>query len=164
MDDQGKLRVHIEFGEAKADFEGDVDQVFESIVRFLTEIYPDLEILQKVVYTPDVTRLANKLQGLVEITSEGPILASGLDLPAKHAVCITLLASHVGHTLGKTPKRTLSSSELARLIDKARKTIRNEMPRLISEGFLERTPEREYRITTLGIRKTEDIIDEYKHE
>ncbi len=164
MDDQRELRVHVEFGKVKADFEGGVDQVFESVVRFFTEIYPNLEILQKVVYTPDVTRLASKLQGLVEITSEGPILASGLELPARHAVCITLLASHVGYALGKMPKGILSSRELARLIDKARKTIRNEMPRLISEGLLERTPEREYQITTLGIRKTEDIIDEYKHE
>ncbi|MDH5795300.1 MAG: hypothetical protein OEZ24_04250 [Candidatus Bathyarchaeota archaeon] len=164
MNEQRKLRVHIEFGEAKANFEGDADQVFESIIRFLTRIYPDLETLQKIVYTPDITRLAGKLQSLVEITSEGPILASGLDLPAKHAVCIALLGSYVGCKLGRTPKPTLSSSQLARLTEKARKTVRNEMPGLISEGLLERTPEREYQITILGVRKTEDIIDEYKHE
>lgn len=162
MSEQDKVRVHIEFGEAKADFQGDANQVFESVVRFFTEIYPNLEIIQKVVYTPDLTRLTKKLAGLVEITSEGPILASGLDLPARQAACIVLLGAHLGNKLGKTSKSTLSSTELARVTGKARKTISNEIPRLISDGLVERTPEREYQLTVLGIRKTEESIDELK--
>ena len=162
MERQSDLRVHIEYGEAKADFEGDVDQVFESIVRFLTEIQPNLAILQKIVYTPNLTRLTEELAGLVEITSAGPILVSEPDLPTKQAACIALLGAYAGNKLGKTPKSALSSTELASVTGKARKTISNEMPRLISEGLVERTTEREYQITILGIRKTEDTICELR--
>jgi DNA-binding MarR family transcriptional regulator len=162
MERQCNLRVRIEYGEAKADFEGNVDQVFESILRFLTEIHPNLAILQKIVYTPNLTRLAEELAGLVEITSAGPILVSELDLPAKQAACIALLGAYAGNKLGKTPKSALSPTELARVTGKARKTISNEMPRLIYEGLVERTTEREYQITILGIRKTEDIICELR--
>jgi len=162
VSEQNKLRVHLEFGEAKADFEGDVNQVFEAIVRFLTQIYPNLETVQKIIYTPDLTRLAEKLAGLLEITSKGPLFVSRFDLPARNAVCLALLGSYVGNKLGKMPKETLSSNELAKITGKARKTISNEMPHLSSDGLVERTAEGEYRITILGIRRTETIIDEYK--
>jgi hypothetical protein len=158
MNEQKKIRVHLEFGDAKADFEGDVNQVFEAIIRFLTNIYPNLEILQSIVYTPDLAGISKKLVGLVEVTSDGPVLVSEIEMPARDAMCIVLLGAYVGKRLGRLPKETLSSSELAKITGKARKTISNELPKLISEGTVERTEEREYRLTTLGIRKTEDTI------
>jgi len=162
VSEQNRLKVHIEFGEAKADFEGDANQVFESIVRFLTQIYPNLEILQRIVFTPDLTRLVEKLVGLVEITSEGSMIVPGLDLSARNAICFVLLGAYVGSKLGKLSKGSVSHNDLSKLTGKAKKTISNELPRLVSEGLAERTTEGEYQITTLGIRKTEEIIEVYK--
>jgi len=157
-----KLKVHIELGEAKADFEGEVNEVFELTVKFLTQIYPSLEVLQRIIYTPDITNLVRKIEGLMEITTDGLILSPGLDLPARDAVCLALLGAYIGKLLGKLSKDTLSTKRLARIIGKARKTVSNEVPRLISEGLIERTSEGEYRLTTLGIRKTESLIEQYK--
>jgi len=162
LKEKEKLKVHIELGEAKADFEGDVNQVFELTVKFLTQIYPNLDILRRVVYTPDIIKLAEKIEGLIEITSEGLILPFDLDAPARDAVCLALLGAYLGKALGKLPKDALSTRHLARIVGKARKTISNEMPRLISDGLIERTLEGEYRLTTLGIRKTESFIEQYK--
>lgn len=157
-----KLKVHIEFGQAKADFEGDINEVFELTIKFLTQIYPRLEVLQRIIYTPDVIELARRIEGLVEITSDGLILPSNLDVPARDAICLALLGAYLGKALGKLPKDALSTRDLARIIGKARKTVSNEVPRLISDGLIERTPEGEYRLTTPGIRKTELFIEEYK--
>jgi len=162
MEERDKLKVHIEFGETKADFEGDVNQVFEAIVRFLTSVYPNLKTLQNIIYTPDLAALTRKMAGLIEITPEGPILVSPSNLPARNAVCIVLLGAHVGNKLGKLPNRSLSSLALAKITGKARKTISNELPKLMSEGLVERTPEGEYQLTFLGIRKTEDILAELR--
>ena len=160
MNEQHYLRVHLEFGEVKVDCDGDVNQVFEFMVRFLSEVYPNLEILRKLVYTPDVTNLAAKLVGRVEITAEGPILVSGSDLSARDAVCITLLGAYVGYKLGKLPIESLSSGDLAKITGKARKTISNEVPRLVADGLTERTSEGEYKLTILGIKKTEGMFSE----
>ena len=162
MSGQNKLKVHLEFGEVKVDFEGDVNQVFEFIVHFLTEVYPNLEILRSLVYTPDLTNLAAKLVGRVEITGEGPILISGSELSAQEAACTALLGAHVGNKLGKLIKETLSSGDLAKITGKARKTISNEVPRLVADGLVERTTESEYKLTILGIRKTEEMLTEKK--
>jgi hypothetical protein len=162
MSGQNKLKVHLEFGEVKVDFEGDVNQVFGSIVHFLTELYPNLEILRNLVYTPDLTNLAAKLIGRLEITAEGPILISESGLSARDVACIALLGTYVGNRLGKLTKETLSSSDLAKITGKARKTISNEIPKLITDGLVERTAESEYKLTVLGIRKTEETLTERK--
>jgi DNA-binding transcriptional ArsR family regulator len=157
---QDNLRVHLEFSDIKVDFEGDVNKVAESIIRFLTEVYPNLEILRKLVYTPDMTNLAAKLVGRVEITAEGPIFVSGSEISARDAACIALLGAYIGNKLGKMPKESLSSSDLAKITGKARKTISNELPRLVDDGLAERTSEGEYELTILGIRKTEEMLTE----
>ncbi|KYH42800.1 MAG: hypothetical protein AYL33_000770 [Candidatus Bathyarchaeota archaeon B63] len=156
-----KLKVRIEFGEAKADFEGDVDEVIELTMKFLTQICPGLEVLQRIIYTPDVISLARGVEGLVEITQDGPILPPDLDVPARDAICLALLGAYLGKALGKLPRDSLSTRDLARIIGKARKTVSNEVPRLISDGLIERTTDGEYRLTTLGIRRTESLIGEY---
>jgi len=159
-----KLRVHIELGDAKADFEGDVNKVFELTVRFLTQIYPDLEVIRKIVYTPDIIKLAEKVEGLVEITTEGPVFSSSFDAPARDAICLALLGAYLGKALGKLSNDALSTKHLARIVGKARKTISNEVPRLISDGLIERTSDGEYRLTILGIRNTESFIEQYKYK
>ena len=161
MKESEKVKVHIEIGDARANFEGDVDQVFELTARFLTQICPSLKVLRRLIYTPDITKLAEKIVGLIEISPKGPML-SNFDVPTRDAVCLILLGAYLGKVLGILGKDSISSRDLARIIGKARKTVSNEMPRLVSEGVVERTSEGEYRLTILGIKKTEKIIERYK--
>ena len=158
-----KLRVQVEFGDLKANFEGSVDEVFESILRFLTQICPNLEMLQKIVYTPDLMKILEELVGLIEFTT-GDLILTVQGLSASKMICLALLGAYIGHKLGMLSKNTLSSSDLAKTTGKAKKTVMNEMPRLVEKGYVERTPEGEYLITTLGIRQTEELIKEYKTE
>ena len=162
MREDERLKVHIELGEAKADFEGDLNEVFGLTVKFLTQICPSLEALQKILYKPDIVELTERVKGLIEITPEGLILLSNLDAPAREAACLALLGAYLGKAFGKLSKDSLSTRDLARIVGKARKTIANEMPRLVSDGLIERTPEGEYRLTTLGIRRTESFIGQYR--
>ena len=161
MRESEKVKVHVEIGDARADFEGDADQVFELTARFLTQICPGLKVLRRLIYTPDITKLAEKIVGLIEISPKGPML-SNFDVPARDAICLILLGAYLGKVLGILGKDSISSRDLARITGKARKTVSNEMPRLISEGVVERTSEGEYRLTILGIKKTEKIIERYK--
>ncbi len=135
------------------------DEVFESLVRFLIQLYPNLEIIQRIVYTPDLLRLMKKLEGIVEITPEAPILTSATDLSARNAISIVLLGMYIGSKIGKLHADSLSSSDLSKMTGKARKTISNELPKLATDGIIEKTSEGQYRLTLLGMKKTEDIID-----
>ncbi|MCS7120577.1 MAG: hypothetical protein RMJ07_04175 [Nitrososphaerota archaeon] len=157
MAEKSKLKVHLEIDGVKADFEGDVNEALKLIFGFLSKVFPSLEIAQKISYNPNIAELSEKLVGLVEITDDGPIL-SRLDLSSRDAICISLLGAYVGNMIGKLPKATLSSAELARIIGKARKTVSNEIPKLLSNGIIERRPDGEYGLTLLGIRRVEEIL------
>jgi len=159
LSERKSVRVHLEFGDLKADFEGDAGQVFESVLRFLSQICPKIEILQKIVYTPDLVDLMKSLSGLVEITPDGPVITSGINLPTKSSICLTLLGAYIGNKIGKLRKDTLSIGELSMLTGKAKKTISNEIPSLVENGLVEKVSEGEYRITQLGIRKSREIAE-----
>ena len=131
-------------------------------MRFMNELYPSLEIIKKIVYTPDLLRLIKNLEGIIEITQEAPILTFSADLSAKNAISIVLLGMYVGSKIGKLHTDSLSSNILSKITGKARKTISNELSKLVAEGTVERNSEGEYRLTLLGMKKTEDIVDIYK--
>ncbi len=159
MNEKGKVRAHLEFGGAKVDFEGDADQVLKSILRFLSQVYPSIRAFQKIVYTPDLIKIADEIAGLMEITSDGPIINPNINLSAKNAICLVLLGAYMGNKIGKLQKETLSTSELSRFTGKAKKTVSNELPKLVDKGLVEKVAEGEYKITQLGIRKAEEIAE-----
>lgn len=158
MGEKGAVRVHIEVGDVKADFEGSPGEILELLLRFIAQACPSVELLRRITYTPDLARIISEISGLVEISSSGPIVNPSLDLPARSAICLALLGAYIGNRIGKLNKDTLSVSELSKLIGKAKKTVTNELPKLIEGGLVERVSEGEYRITELGIRRTEEII------
>jgi len=162
MNPDSKLKVHVEFGETSANFEGDADEVYKALSRFLAQVYPNLEVAQRLSYMPDLVKISENLVSLVELTSEGPILVAVSDLSAREMMCLALLGGYVGHRLGRLDKETLSSDDLARITGKAKKTVANELPKLVNGGYVGRTSEGEYSITTLGIKRTEGLIEKYK--
>lgn len=162
MDKKPELRVHVEFGGMTAHFEGDADEVLKGFTRFLTQVYPSLEIARRLVYAPDIIAIAEDLSGLVELSSEGPIIVSKGDLSARELICLALLGTHVGYRLGKLSTQDLSPDELARVVGKAKKTVMNELPGLVSNGQIEKGAEGKYSITVLGIKRAEEIIEDYK--
>jgi len=152
------VKVHLEIGDMKVNFEGSSEQVFDSLLRFISQICPNIELLRRIMYTPDLAKIINNISGLVEISSSGPIINPSLELSAKNAICLALLGAYVGSRIGKLSKDTLSVGELSRLTGKAKKTVTNELPKLIEGGLVERASEGEYKITELGVRRTEEII------
>ncbi|MEM2341913.1 MAG: hypothetical protein QXX94_03175 [Candidatus Bathyarchaeia archaeon] len=164
MSEKGKgvVKVHLEFNDIKADFEGDSDQVFESVLRFLSQINPNIEVLRRIIYTPDIVKLMNSIAGLVEITPGGPTITPSANLPTKSSICLVLLGAYIGNKIGKMQKDTLSVNEISMLIGKARKTVSNEIPNLVESGLVEKVSEGEYRITQLGIRRTEELVKSIK--
>jgi len=159
---EAKVKAHLEVGDIKVDFEGDVNQVFESIISFLSQIYPNIEIIRRIFFTPDLAKLSSSIAGLVEITLEGPIIAPNVNLTARSAICLVLLGAYIGAKFGRLQRDSLAASDLSKFTGKAKKTVINELPRLVEEGLIEKVSEGEYRITTLGIRRTEEIIESLK--
>ena len=153
-----KVRVHVEYGDLKADFEGSANEVFKEVIKLLSQGIPTIETISRLTYNVDFLKLMNALAGIVTIIPDGPTLAPDLELSADEAIGLCLLGANIGAKLGKLTKDFMSIEELAMFTRKAEKTIRNTIPAMVKSGLIERTEEGEYRITTLGTKEFEDTI------
>ena len=158
MSDKGKLKVHVEFGELRADFEGDPDEVVRAFLTSLSNIYPSLEMAKKLIFQPDLYQLAKSLIGLVNFAPEGLLVLVG-EAPAEETIIVSLVGSYVGYKLGKVDSDTDSANGLAKTTGKALKTISNQLAWMIDEGLVERVGRGRYQITSLGIKRFERIAE-----
>jgi predicted transcriptional regulator len=56
----------------------------------------------------------------------------------------------------------LSTNELAKVTGKAMKTMFNQLAWMVNDGIVERVERGEYRLTSRGIKKTEEVIRQLK--
>jgi hypothetical protein len=152
-----KLKIHFEFGEIKADLEGDPDTVARELFTQLSKVYPALEMAKRLTFAPDLAELSEALVGIIEFVPEGIILENR-ELSAEQAILICLLAGYVGHKLGRVENDSTSASILSKDSGKALKTISNQIALMTDEGLVEKTGKGEYHITSLGIKRAEAII------
>ena len=156
-----KLKVHVEFGELKQDFEGHPDEVVRAFMNSLSNIYPSLELTRELIFHPDLIKVAESLEGLVKFAPEGLLLLA-TEVPAEDAIILSLVGIYVGYRLGKHDSDTISANVLSKITRKALKTISNQLPWMIDDGLVERVDRGRYRITSLGIILSKKISEKLK--
>ena len=152
------LRVNVEYGDLKASFEGTPEEVFEAFIRFLTDALPSFSIVSKILITTDIAGLMDELEGIVKISSEGQIVIENTNLSVYEGVCLTLTGAYVGCKLGVLDDSSLQPTQIGRMIGKAPKTVRNELPNLIRKGLVERVGKGRYMITSYGLLEVQRRI------
>jgi hypothetical protein len=150
----GRIEIH---GKGYLDFQGNADQVINSILRFLSEIYPSYKVVSDLTISLNLEELIGSLKGLVGISDEGLIILN-TDLPADTSIMLCLIGAYISSRIGKMDQETLTTGDITRLIGKAPKTIRNEIPTLIKKGWIDRVGRGEYRVTIAGIVQFQDQI------
>lgn len=150
-DREPEILGHIEIrGKGYLDFEGTADEVIDSILRFLSEIYPAYKVVSDLTINLDLEELMQVLKGLVGISDEGMVILK-TDLPADISIMLCLVGAYVSKRIGRMDRDTLTTTHIAKLVGKAAKTIRNEIPSLMKKGWVDRVNRGEYRATTIGI-------------
>ncbi|MEM2876036.1 MAG: hypothetical protein QXL67_03685 [Candidatus Bathyarchaeia archaeon] len=158
MSSELKLHLNIEYGELRASFEGGVEEVFEALVKFLMDTIPTFSVAQKILYTANLTELIRRMEGIALITPEGRVILEDTKIPVSNAICIGLAGAYIARKIGKAGDDSFSPIELSRIIGKATKSVRNELPNLINNGLIERVDKGKYKITSAGLWKVENEI------
>ncbi|MCD6529337.1 hypothetical protein J7L06_03510 [Candidatus Bathyarchaeota archaeon] len=153
-----KVHLDLECNGVKASFDGNLDEVLDSLIKFLTDTVPTFEAARKILYTADLTRLIDSVEGLIVVTSDGSIILEKVKASVGEAVCLGLTGAYIAKKIGRREKDSLSPIELGRIIGKATKTVRNELPNLINSGLVERVEKGKYRITAAGLRFVEKEV------
>jgi len=150
------VTVHIKYQETEQTFTGDANQVWISINRFFSEMIPVLQTVKKVLLTVDLESLIEDCKNVIAVAPEGPVLlVSRRKLTDNETLTLQLLATYIGNKLGQS-KDYLTKEELQAGLGKNAKITSTRLGELCREGSATKTEEGNYRITTLGIKRSQE--------
>ncbi len=150
------ITVHIKYRDTEQTFTGDVEQVWVSVNRFFSEMIPALQIVKKALLTVDLENIIEDCKNIIAVAPEGPVLlVSRQKLTDSETITLHLLATYIGNKLGLS-KDYLTKEELQAVIGKNAKITSTRLSELCREGYATKTEEGNYKITTLGIKHTQE--------
>lgn len=155
-----KLKLQVEYEGLRETFEGDIDEVFKALLRLLYRIYPQLEIASKLIWTPDLKHLTEKLPEYCKLTPEGDFIIVKPLPSAEQSILLILTLAYLSYKLEKRDEESVESREIAKAVNKAEKTVRNTLTELTKSNAVERVDKGRYRITSYGLKKVEEILME----
>jgi len=167
VDKEKKLTIQLSLeGANSVTFEGDVEEVSTAFLRFLSKVYPSLELLRRLTFTVDVENLLKSAEGVFAIFENGVrVVADRGKLSDKDAILLQLTGRYLGEKLGKNPDSSLSTEELSNAVGKSPKTISPRLSELTDKWHIEKVEKGRYRILAAGINfVTTNLIPVLKGE
>jgi len=158
----GSLKVHLEYGEIKVDFEGSPEDVIKFIMEFIAKHYPAYELVRNLTLTVDLEDLLRKLEGIIGFSPEGVVITIPKEkvskLSIRDQIALHLVKVYVGNQLKKIEKATLSVDELLKAIGGRIGAMAGRLSEMVDENLVERVGRGEYRITTYGLKHFSEAI------
>lgn len=146
------LSAKIEFGELKAEFEGDFETVSREIMKFLSEISPAFSTLSKIKLETDFEQLVKDLEDVLKVAKEGPLLLVPRgSLSGPEIICLYLVGAYVGYKLGIMEKDSMSVDELSQLTGIKKTVVRVRLSEMGRSRIVASANKGERRITGIGI-------------
>jgi hypothetical protein len=150
------VTVHIKYQETEQTFTGNVNQVWVSINKFFSDMIPALQTVKKALLTVDLESLIADCNKVIAVAPEGPVLlVSRRKLTDNETLTLHLLATYIGNKLGQS-KDYLTKEELQAWLGKNAKITSTRLGELCRERLATKTEEGNYRITTLGIKRSQE--------
>ncbi|TET20432.1 hypothetical protein E3J74_02795 [Candidatus Bathyarchaeota archaeon] len=150
---EGKVTAHIKYKNVEQTFTGNVDDVWVSVNKFFSEMIPALEVARKVVLTVDFQSLIEGCKDIIAVAPEGAaLLVPRAKLTDSETLSLHLLATHIGYKLGLLDNGAVSKEELRVKLGKSGKITSTRLGELNREGWVTKTSEDNYKITTIGIK------------
>lgn len=159
-----EIKVYIKYKDTEQTFTGDTNQVWICINRFFTEMIPAIQTIKNALLTIDLETLIEDCKNVIAFAQEGPvILVSKQRLTDTETIMLYLLASYIANKLGQS-KDYVSKEELQSVLGKSAKITSTRLGELIREGQASKTKEGNYKITTLGIKRFQEVLPEIKEK
>ena len=149
------LQVTISYGQARAEFSGDPQQISLFITEFLLKNVPEIELAHEITVRFSTKDLIEKFKDLIKITPEGPRVWPGeLKLSDKEIVSLQLVASRISFETGGQDNNALSIQEIQTITSLNGKSISSRLSEVSKLGYVEKDQSQnsvKFRITTQGI-------------
>jgi len=160
-----KIVVQVKYKDVEQTFSADrLEDAWLLLNKFFHEAVPSFEMASKLWLDVDLKKLAADLEGVVAFSPEGAsLLLPKSKLTDNETLLLWLLASDVGHKLGRLKSDSLSKEELQTKLGKSGKITSTRLGELVKNDFAARTSEDKFKITTFGaVQVQKDILPKIK--
>ena len=156
-----ELRVTVRYGDLEAEFSGSPQAVYREVISFIEKALPAYSLAKKISFDLDTQELLESLGHLLAYSDEHGLFFTFSLRELKSvsdAILFQALRKHLEHKLGKVESPSITSAELEGGLSAKKKTILNNLTKLVQGELLKRLDRGDYAITPLGIKY---LIDKY---
>lgn len=146
------ITVQVKYKDVEKTLSGSVEEVWLSINKLFSEFIPSFDIASKLTLKVDLQKLARDCEGIVAFSKESPsILVPRTKLTDNETISLWLLANYLGYHLGILKDDAVPKDQIQAKLGKDAKITSTRLGELVKNETAMKTPNEEYRITTLGI-------------
>ena len=153
MEAEKRIEVTIRCQEFEKEIAGDVDLVIREVIKFLSSVYPKIDLISKVSLDVDVEKFLSNCEGIFTATPEGIVIVSDTSaLSDRDLILLHLTKARFGFYLSRMDSDSLLINDILSVTKKSAGTVAGRLSEMCSEGLAERAGKGEYRPTTYGIQ------------
>ncbi len=156
-----ELRVTIKYGDLETSFSGPPEAVYRQIIAFMEKALPAYSLARKIAFNTDLKDLLEAFSDVFAYDAqEGLFFKLSLSQLKSVSDAILLLALRkcLEHKLGRIEAPNISPGELEAALTAKKKTIMNNLTKLVQSELLKRLDRGDYAITPLGIKYLADKL------
>jgi len=150
LSEEKSLRAKLDLDGQSVEFTGTPDEVVSAILKYMSQAYPALSIIRKLVFSPDLAELTEKVSSVLSITDTGTLMVKK-DMATEDGVLLVTSGADLATKLGKRNDPSVSVEELVLTLNVAEKTVRNVCSLLTKQGDVVRDGKGTYRISPSGV-------------
>jgi len=154
-----ELKVIIRYGDLGAEFTGPPEVVYRQVVSFIEKTLPAYSLARKISFSMDLSDLFETFSNILAYNEqEGIFFKLSLNKlkSVSDAILFLALRKYLEYKLGRIGSANISSMELESSLSAKKKTILNNLTKLVQAELLRRLDRGDYTITTLGIKYLAD--------
>ncbi|MEM1517558.1 MAG: winged helix-turn-helix transcriptional regulator [Nitrososphaerota archaeon] len=150
-----KMRLSLQYGDLKADFEGTPEEVTKLLIRFLEQNIPTYSIARRITLTVDLESLVDAVETYIGYSKDdGFFLKPGFQqLPSSDQILLLLAKRYLENIWGITQTPAMSMREISEKLGLKEGTSSSRLTELIRKGMVRRLERGDYTITTLGLQE-----------
>jgi hypothetical protein len=150
-----KLHVSITYGQLKAEFSGNPDEIAHSVNTFIANQLPAYNLARKLSLSYSAKELVEKFQDYIRITREGArISLTGKKVSDKQLVALQLIGEKIAFETGSSSQEYAKSPDLQEKTSLNAKSLSSRLSELSKAGCVVRQQTSEgssFKISTQGI-------------
>jgi hypothetical protein len=154
-----ELKVTIRYGDLEMSFSGPPEAVYRQIIAFMEKTLPAYSLAKKIAFNMDLKDLLEIFSDIFAYDAQEGLffkISLGQLRSVSDQILLLALRKYLEHRMGRIEAPNISPGELEAALPAKKKTIMNNLTKLVQLELLKRLDRGDYAITPSGVKYLAD--------